>query len=398
MLGQKKEIGMRILYHYSPQRDKYNFQFAENGQWNVSLISDRNELESAFRDPKLVYIVDATEPEILGGTSILISSPNTQIAKKYRKERHKKKVFPIWTLEELIECGKICYPDLPLQSIMDIHSLCGGIPRYIFEFTFLEVSELINNTVQRSDLSKCIQIVNSEDTEDAFSYKLIHVTATDNDFIKTKMLFASPWAEEIALQFYWINCRTKLTDMIKSMPCVPEIAVFHGHIFERIAHKILTSAQSLKVRNLESDDEFERTFSDSPHAPRQFNADKELQNFSDHELAVPVSGNYPSIDSLMKPNKLFQCTISKNHSIKGVGLERVHKQLQNQDYEFYFCVPDYNFGKIKCQKIKNKDKSERQKALSFRIRQFAIAIPFGEHVTLESHDKRFEEIEERPKE
>ncbi|RGB36480.1 hypothetical protein C1646_758035 [Rhizophagus diaphanus] len=60
----------------------------------------------------------------------------------------------------------------------------------------------------------------------------------------------------------------------------------------------------------------------------------------DGKYYQPESKNFPSIDSIIAPDKLFQMTIAKCHPIKMNGFKKLYNKLGDEnEISFYFVVP-----------------------------------------------------------
>ena len=69
----------------------------------------------------------------------------------------------------------------------------------------------------------------------------------------------------------------------------------------------------------------------------------------------PWESNFPSIDSIITPNKVFQMNIAKNHPIKMSGLKTLYNKFGGKSADhliyYYFVVPEHLYDGYKAQKI-----------------------------------------------
>ncbi|CAG8712230.1 10137_t:CDS:2 [Funneliformis caledonium] len=73
----------------------------------------------------------------------------------------------------------------------------------------------------------------------------------------------------------------------------------------------------------------------------------------------PDNKNFPSIDSIIAPDKLFQMTTAINHPIKMIGLKKVYAKLaKTGDIDFFFTVPVQLFDSYKNRRIDLSSKLE----------------------------------------
>lgn len=54
--------------------------------------------------------------------------------------------------------------------------------------------------------------------------------------------------------------------------------------------------------------------------------------------------NFPAVDALQQPDRLFQMTIAQKRTVNPLGLKKARKQLRAAPPRLYFCVPGSLFA------------------------------------------------------
>ncbi|CAG8722840.1 6219_t:CDS:2 [Funneliformis caledonium] len=110
-----------------------------------------------------------------------------------------------------------------------------------------------------------------------------------------------------------------------------------GSIFEEIAHTILKNGGEFKIRTLDGPISY---ISQSINRRDKIYTFSTIETITDGNYFRPDNKNFPSIDSIIASNKLFQMTTAINHPIKMIGLKKVYPKLaKTGDIDFFFVVP-----------------------------------------------------------
>ncbi|OQR82817.1 hypothetical protein THRCLA_23197 [Thraustotheca clavata] len=109
-----------------------------------------------------------------------------------------------------------------------------------------------------------------------------------------------------------------------------------------------------------------------------FKNDTEIATASNMNYLQPAVKNYESVDSIIKPDILFQVTCAHKHPCKQKGLYNVLKLLKNpQNPRLYFVVQPDRFATFRYQRYQD-SKRKTLKKTSYanvgRIQQFAMEI------------------------
>lgn len=105
-----------------------------------------------------------------------------------------------------------------------------------------------------------------------------------------------------------------------------------------------------------------------------------LASLPPNTLCIPQRSNFEAADALLLPDKLFQVTGSDSHGISHAGLVKKLELLPQQDeYDFYFCVPSTRFKKFTKQPYLN-DNRKRIKEhqhlhpVAKKVRQHVVRV------------------------
>ena len=77
-------------------------------------------------------------------------------------------------------------------------------------------------------------------------------------------------------------------------------------------------------------------------ATRQFVELKDVHDVGTDVYCIPASPNFPAMDALLQPNKLFQMTVTQKLKVNAAGLAQAIEALRptpRQSVRFYFVVP-----------------------------------------------------------
>jgi hypothetical protein len=154
-------------------------------------------------------------------------------------------------------------------------------------------------------------------------------------------MFGSPYIAERVAQELANKHASDLISFLQDSSQHGHLGALCGHLFEAVAHLFLKKSMKFLVKRLGDK---------SPPQDVQFERVDE-QVFDDISqidpqricYARPIQKNFPSIDSLRTPNKLFSITTALTHDIKERGIQKIHSYLNQPSYILYIPVPDYRF-------------------------------------------------------
>ncbi|CAG8452570.1 6848_t:CDS:2 [Funneliformis caledonium] len=97
-----------------------------------------------------------------------------------------------------------------------------------------------------------------------------------------------------------------------------------GSIFEKIAHMILKNGEKFKIHSLDNSNRYDPLLINKQDRTYTFST---IETITDGNYFQPDNKNFPSINSIIASNKLFQMTTVMNHPIKMIADKEV-KRLQ----------------------------------------------------------------------
>ncbi|CAB5353986.1 unnamed protein product [Rhizophagus irregularis] len=119
--------------------------------------------------------------------------------------------------------------------------------------------------------------------------------------------------------------------------------------------------------------------------PKQDNAiiftKKRTYLIENGKYCQPLEKNFPSCDSIIAPNRIFQMTLAKHHLIKMSGLKILYNKLGDKSADHliyhYFVVPEHLYDDYQVQKIVTSDSNEANTIpdwINTRIFQYVLKI------------------------
>jgi hypothetical protein len=148
-----------------------------------------------------------------------------------------------------------------------------------------------------------------------------------------------------------------------------------GVLFEKFAHTVIGAGGLFNVRNLQTQEKSILSLS-KDLTTVLFSNKLQIQG-ADNSYFRPVSKNFESVDSFIKPNLLFQMTSAKSHPCKQIGIRDVLTILDNpSNPEFYFVVPPDCFDTFTAQNYHGIDGEVlAEKGILKAVKQFVLSLP-----------------------
>jgi hypothetical protein len=308
----------------------------------------------------------------------------------------------IWSWREIKSCRKILYADrVTLELAKDLYSKWGGIPRYVLERA--------NDVTHQAKLNDAIKGCKGDIFDDIgescierskFSHMIVHINVNlpvknDNKpvenqlqldengkipYTKITLKFASDYVKEQITDLLEERIRERLLEQTKAGIGSSLL----GISFEYMAHKILRNGGNFDVRPL---DKYSDGDNNDPGAiidlPQQnislYFKKKKVDEIKDGMYYQAWEKNFPSLDSLIAPNKVFQMTIATNHPIKMSGLKTLYSKFGGKSADdliyYYFVVPEHLYDDYKVQKFVDDDDAQViPRWISKRVSQYVLKI------------------------
>ena len=345
-------------------------------QQQVVTRSTKFDAEGLVREQDTFYIIDGrySQPLVSSCVVLFISPPSSRWFKEFVKQKMAMEwYFPVWTLAELQNCQRHCYPALRIELLQERHRICGGVGRFIFHKNYsIPVPKKMQSALADVDAVRGVKYVG--DITDIFptSHTLLQILVGDDEFRNTYQFTDLDVASEYVGEQLWIRHSaqmiTNLQEMFGGSP--NEIS---RHLFEIYGHMVFSvGGRTLTCRCLDSGTVTEMTL-DALHNQRS--------TFGKDTIPSALSGNYyepsdddtfPAIDSL-SPQGMFQFTVAAEHPIRGVQILRKLCELYDEP-KLYFVVPPHRFADFKKQSFKAKKGTVDAKDIP-ELKQYVLELP-----------------------
>ncbi|CAB4441894.1 unnamed protein product [Rhizophagus irregularis] len=407
--------GLDVTVVYDNQKESNPIVF-ESGK--NAFISNSEIIKPYLQNSKVWYIVDGKEPKSVDAKTILICSPKRNYYNKFDNYEGVvvARFMPIWSWEEIKQCRKGLYNyEVEKKLAKDLFLMWGGIPRYVLEkakditsqqkltdailacdmdiFKYIGESSVERTTTSHMVVHNYVNLPLSDDDE-LNEVELNQCTREqlkldrygDPPYTKTILRFASHYVRKRVTEQLEENIRARLREQIKAGEGSPLL----GSAFEYIAHKILRNGGKFDVRPLdEYDNDDDDDDDDDANAKVDLVRQDQLLYFNKKNINVirdgvyfqPQEKNFPSLDSVIAPNRVFQMTVSRIHPIKMSGLKLLHDKFGGNSADhliyYYFVVPERIYDRYEVQKFVNSKDDPAQtipKWIKDRIFQYVLKI------------------------
>uniref|UniRef100_M4C4W8 RxLR effector candidate protein n=1 Tax=Hyaloperonospora arabidopsidis (strain Emoy2) TaxID=559515 RepID=M4C4W8_HYAAE len=374
------------------------------------------DFSEVLLQPETFYVVDGVRPSLYVAKTILVTSPRTEIWKKYDQESCKRLYMPVWTQEEIFRCRQLMYSNTPVEIVEDRYLKWGGIARYVLRYAMdSEKQEELDQAIAKADLKMILSVsVESSGVESDFCHRLLHFRVNWKTLRNEAFDFGSVYIAQKVFATLYKRTRRDLIDFIAASHQLSDFAGERGIFFERLALSMLSQGGSFEARRLTKEGKDYVTGGDEDESksecvgdddggvtmdnraafehvklrPRKtlfFSQDSEVTNADSDTFLQPASRNFESVDALAKPNELFQVTCARVHPCKQNGLLKALSLLGNPVApRLYFVVPPDVFEGFKYQdyhtvrggKVKVVDEKLK------KLEQYVIKIDYDYEIRL----------------
>src|SRR5207248_96676 len=165
---------------------------------------------------------------------------------------------------------------------------------------------------------------------------------TKDPYTDATCLFASKYAASKCIDHLKRHNKEKLRTFIENARNIKEMAALRGQLFELLSHEILRRGGKFLVRKLTKDgtgSEETKEFESNLEEKFFFRVEEIENDIQQRQKKYyrPTSINFESIDSYAYPNKMFQITVAKRHTVKQDGLREIEKILDfDSEINIYF--------------------------------------------------------------
>jgi hypothetical protein len=283
--------------------------------------------------------------------------------------------FPVWTLAELQTCQRLCYPDLPIETLQERHRICGGVARFVFHKDYsIPVPKKMKSAL--NDVHAVCGVKYVGETTDIFpsSHSLLQIMVGDDEFGNAYQFTDLDVASEYVGEQLWIRhsaqMMANLQEMFGGSPS--EIS---RHLFEIYGHVVFSvGGRTLKCRCLDSGIVTDITLDALRGQRITFGKDTmpTAKDLSGSYYEPTNDDSFPAIDSLSSQG-MFQFTVAAEHPIRGVQMLQRLCKLYDEP-KLYFVVPPHRFAAFKKQSFKAKTGTDSVTEIR-ELKQYVLELP-----------------------
>ena len=261
--------------------------------------------------------------------TVMVTSPRADLYNDYAKFCSRKLWMPVWDWAELSDCrGKVFNDTVSQERLESVAEAAGQIPRDVFfaenkdTQKYVQQLEMDVASAIPKDLNQLTRVVDEVRASEAvhvISHRIVHLWTTDYQTVTTH--FASPFVEGKTMDYLE---KAQLNDIQRIMRGEGDDNL-RTIIYERWAHVTLAmGGQQYKIKRLDGPAAGAESVVTFPtmQTRRFWNLkDFEKNALLMGEYAQPKSKILGAVDSLVKPDILFQMTVASDHGIKAALLE-----------------------------------------------------------------------------
>jgi hypothetical protein len=267
-------------------------------------------------------ILDAINVDVINAKTILVSSPNENNFHDFVKKIDVTKdsyYMPPWSLEEILDCNGKMY-NRRVSDVRAGYEKVGGVPRILLEKDTVDIGPVSDAIITTSGLA-WKEISRNLAVNSQVSGKVFHMIPTA-DLRNFEYRFASKYVEDEVFSRVSDNSEAAICQFIRDSRSLGEAGGLAGVLFERIAHLRLEKGGDFEIRSLDGRSADTELKLPTKSPKKRFTDVNEIAGFSVGDYIVPKASNFESVDSMMKPNLLFQMTVSASHPCKQAGLHK----------------------------------------------------------------------------
>jgi len=323
------------------------------------------EVLKIYCEEKTTYLLcdGIVPPEIGVRCKILeVSSPRREYWNTFKKRNDvTTRYMPTWSLLELEICWQHCYSKkLNKQLVYSNYKYFGGVVRFVLGKGNQPNDPLkeINEALSRTDLSQALESDGTAGAPEEVSSIILHWKVIDNSTKDTDMDevelvsydaylcdFGSEYIRQQVIDKLGSQLEIYFHNFVEHASGNIYFGQLRGRLFEDLAHKKLQSGGSFSIRNLQDGNIDKLVLEESNLL--SIGSIEEIQNAKDGNYLKPIASNFPSVDSIIFPNKLFQMMTGGRHGIALQTLEKILKQLPDaEEIQLFLVTPKNNAARI----------------------------------------------------
>ncbi|GAM24294.1 hypothetical protein SAMD00019534_074690 [Acytostelium subglobosum LB1] len=378
-IAKKKETMVIHSIHSNDEHSYYLYGYDLNG--SPILKHGPKALVVPYLTKKSTYfLVDSKKESNVAAKTIIVSSPDpTQYKEFLKNDRTARMYMPPWEKDEVDHVRPLLYPQVTQATLDDLWSKWGGIPRFILEKADNPAFQhSLEQVIPTLNLDDCLKCIGEEDPQAPGSHKIIQIIPIDvvgiPKYGAMELRFSSKYVANVAVQAIEAN---NMQQVIANL-AVPRFlhSPLGGSFLEAAVHrKLKQHGGTFQRRALKTNIMDTITFP-KPSSSLVIKSISDIGPALGNVYLVPSFSNFPAIDSLIKPNQLFQVTVSPDHPPLMKELSSIVDQLGGTvaNVELYFVLPPDQFYTFKEQHYLTSTKSKAVKltAQVKKISQYAL--------------------------
>ena len=268
--------------------------------------------------------------------TVMVTSPRADLYNEYAKFCSRKLWMPVWEWPELLDCrDKVFFNSISQERLQCVADVCGQIPRLVFDAEESVTEEYVRQLETEVEtaipknleqLTRVMDEVRASEAVHVISHRILHswIAYSDSnaDYRSVTTRFASLYVQDRTMDHL---VKAQLNDIQRIMRGEGDDRL-RTFIYEGWAHVTLsTGREQYKIKRLDGSAPGAESVVTFPamRTRRFWNLkDFETNALSIGEYAQPKSRIVGAVDSLVKPDILFQMTVASDHGIKAALLEQ----------------------------------------------------------------------------
>jgi hypothetical protein len=295
-------------------------------------------------------ILPMNSPNTALTRTVLVTSPRRDRYWDFQKLHDiSKRLMPVWTWDELRLCHKHLYASVTFTEAVleDLYLHWGGIPRYVLQKAGdPNVLDDLHQAIRECDLDMCKRFHGESAGAAEVPHSLMHVCA-EPAYFSMQIKFASQWVADEVAQRLLLQEKAAVRVFLRSLVGEKDLASVRGQLFESFCHAILSQGGTFEARSLQAPGSATIKM-EIPHCERCVFDHVEAVDLTGPAMYYrPRSKSFPSVDSLVSPNLLFQIAVSNDHAVKMDGLDNILRTVRpSAPARLIFVVPPDIFNEF----------------------------------------------------
>lgn len=226
ILRELQRKGNTVVYQGKKQDPVCKFGWDSNGGahvWEAETVYPfRRDLDEATT----WYIADGVEPSTATAKTVLVTSPDPTVHKKFLQSEGLTLYMDRWSVDEMLAVKNRCYPTLSSKNFDQLLQWYGPIPRYVLEQTRIKPDvqwrDKMDEALSSTDINKSLLSVAasaSSAAPDAVSHTVIHLRSS-SPYLKRSYSLASAYVGDQLLDKAFKSGQLDFLAMVNGMASV----------------------------------------------------------------------------------------------------------------------------------------------------------------------------------